>query len=199
MNPEQLLALQRNRQAVLRALDLLDGLGLDTDALRNELVLAIAELYSFVPTAPAEFHIRSAPIPISDHLTLGRDMLPCNLHPVSSAGRAYTLTKGQRAVLKDQFGLTPTAEVIVDEIATWPAAPTIVAYILIRSSEHVPASRRHLLNAATITDWVSFCARAKSIDEEAETITPARQRQLDAKKVSQPTQPTMAALLDLYS
>lgn len=162
---EQLIHVGKNARQIRLALTVLEDADLLLDAQHSRFTATLAELERYTPASyPDQFRIRSTPIDITEHLTEKRDMIPANLHPTTSPGRAYTLTKGQRAILRERYGMTPTKEVVVNEIAVWPAAPTCVRHISLRSTEHVPEHRRHLLNAAVIEDWTAFCEAAQAID-----------------------------------
>lgn len=200
MNTKKLLNVHKSQASLRAALTRLEEAGIDVSQASADFKATLAAFETHIPgDIPTEFHIRSSPIPFGDHVMLGNEMLPVNLHPASSAGRAYKLTKGQRAVLRDQFGMTPTTEVIVDEIAVWPAAPTAVAHIVIRSTEHIPDRRRHVLNAAVITDWAGFCSRAKSIDEEVDRVSDKEPKGDGVKVKPSSKLPTLDSLLSLYS
>lgn len=181
---EQLINITKSARGIRNAISVLESAGLDTSEVSAEFHGLLHSAESYVPANyPEAYRVRSVPLSITEHLTEDRDMTCANLHSPSSNGRIYTLTKGQRAVLRERYGMTPTKEVVVTEIAVWPAAPTCVQHILVRSTEHVPDSRHHVLNAATITDWVAFCTAARAIDEaevDVDEDTPRTKKQQTA-------------------
>lgn len=181
---EQLINITKSARAIRNALSVLEAAGLDARVCIFEFRELLEKAETYIPAGyPEAYRIRSVPLSITEHLTEDRDMTCANLHSPSSNGRIYTLTKGQRAVLRERYGMTPTKEVVVTEIAVWPAAPTCVQHILVRSTEHVPDSRHHVLNAATITDWVAFCTAARAIDEaevDVDEDTPRTKKQQSA-------------------
>jgi len=155
---ERLISVEQNAKKLLDALKTLDNSGIRIDESFAEFTRLHEEAARYVPKDyPEAYRIRATARSITEHLTENRDMLPVNLHSPSSNGRIYKLTPAQRSVLAERYGMTPTTEVIVSEIDVWPAAPTCVRSITIKSTEHVPEHRRHILSACVITDWVNFC------------------------------------------
>jgi hypothetical protein len=190
---ERLITLAKSLREVRQAIGVLETLGFNTAALSEEYASLRTELETYVPKDyPEKYRIRNNPVDITEHLTGNRDMLPSVLHSPSSNGRIYTLTKGQRAILRERYGMTPTKEVKVLEVSTWPAAPTCVQHIVITSTEHVPEHRRHLLNRAVIDDWVTFCTAAEAIDIEVDVHD-------DGEKSTKPTKPGNEKFADLLS
>ncbi len=184
---DKLAHVVRHAGEIRRALDVLRSASLDDGnltELEHEVQSVILTAENFVPAEyPDRFRIRAVPVPISEHIA-GDNVMTCsNLHAPSSNGRSYTLTPGQRTVLRDRYGMTPTKTVVVEEIAIWPAAPTCVRHVILRSNEHVPNTRKHVLNRAIIDDWVSFCDAALTIDsQEAESASSTGNEDQTAKK-----------------
>lgn len=168
---EQLIHVSKNSVNLTRALLTLETAGLDVHSLRTDLNGLRHELETYVPPSyPERYRIRSTPIDITEHLTGNRDLIPALLHAPTSQGRIYTLTKGQRTILRERYGMTPTTEVKLLELAVWPAAPTCVQHVVISSTEHVPDTRKHVLNRAVIDDWVTFCEASEAIDKEVDLV-----------------------------
>jgi hypothetical protein len=123
------------------------------------------------------------PSSVADHF---RDNLP---EPLSAAqcwqGRQYTLTPGQRAYLRDRYGLTPTRVVELIEVGLFRSAPTVVHTFVLRSAEHVDEQRRrHVLNAVCITNAAEFFARAAQIDKQREDDATASATKESTPKMS---------------
>lgn len=155
---DQLLLVTKSARDIREALHVLESANLPVSEATVRFRALLEQADTHVPTDyPTAFNIRATARPISEHLTENRDMIPVNLHSPSSNGRIFTLTPAQRSVLAERYGMTPTTEVVVSEIDVWPAAPTCVRSLTLRSTEHVPEHRRHILSACVITDWVNFC------------------------------------------
>jgi hypothetical protein len=112
------------------------------------------------------------PSSVADHF---RDNLP---EPLSAAqcweGRQYTLTPGQRAYLRDRYGLTPTRVVELIEVGLFRTTNIVHTFVL-RSAEHVDEQRRrHVLNAVCITNAAEFFERAAQLDKQREEETAAQ-------------------------
>jgi hypothetical protein len=80
-------------------------------------------------------------------------------------GRSYVLTPGQRAVLREWYGLTPTRTITLQEVALWPGTRH-PRRVIIRSDEHVHSGRRHVLVSATIDRPGQFFTAAWEKDQE---------------------------------
>jgi hypothetical protein len=82
-------------------------------------------------------------------------------------GFSYTLSKGQRALMREAYGMTPTATVTCVDVERWPGTqhPCRVSF---KSDVHVdPRLRRAVLTHVTITHVGDFFAQAAELDEEA--------------------------------
>jgi hypothetical protein len=88
-------------------------------------------------------------------------------------GRSYVLTPGQRAVLREWYGLTPTRTITLQEVALWPETRH-PRRIIIRSDEHVHSGRRHVLVSATIDRPGQFFTAALEKDQELRDQKPQR-------------------------
>jgi hypothetical protein len=103
----------------------------------------------------------------SEHLVgHGTDERP----PLSTrlvVGRAYSLTPGQRDVLRERYGLTPTRTIIVTGYNTFePVHPGVIRWVTIKSNMHVDDTRKHILISATIGDFGHFMATAEQRDRD---------------------------------
>jgi hypothetical protein len=122
------------------------------------------------------------PSATADHF---RDSLP---EPLSAAqcwqGRQYTLTPGQRAYLRDRYGLTPTRVVELTEVGLFRATNIVHTFVL-KSAEHVDEQRRrHVLNAVCITNAAEFFARAAQLDKQREDDATASATKESTPKMS---------------
>jgi len=92
-------------------------------------------------------------------------------------GYSYSLTPGQRAWLRDNYGLTPTATVTITGIARWPGTrhPQMIS---LRSDIHVdPRQRKHVLVEAVIREPGRFFTESAAHDaklEAARTVNEAK-------------------------
>tara|TARA_R110000868_G_scaffold160977_5_gene390830 strand:- start:1906 stop:2727 length:822 start_codon:yes stop_codon:yes gene_type:complete len=77
-------------------------------------------------------------------------------------GRQYLLTPGQRALLRQRYGLTPTREVVVSEVELFEGTSVIRSFAI--KSTLVVADRRHLLDAAVICPASDFFAEALRLE-----------------------------------
>lgn len=159
MTPEdQLIHIIRHRHALREAVDVLERAALPTDEVARALRTLIARADTYIPASyPTAYRIRATARSVTEHLTENRDMIPANLHSPTSNGRIFTLTSAQRGILAERYGMTPTTEVVVTEVDVWPADTTCVRSITIKSTEHIPDTRKHILSACVIDDWVAFC------------------------------------------
>lgn len=163
---EQLILVAKTSKEIRSALTVLENAGFKITELEETYLTLRLRMETYVPANyPDSYRIRSAPLSISEHLTESRDLIPANLHSPTSNGRIYTLTSAQRSVLSKRYGMTPTKEVKLVELAVWPASPTCVRHIIIASTDHVPAHRKHLLSSAVIDDWVTFCHAVETVEQ----------------------------------
>lgn len=176
---EQLIHVARNQRQIVEALNVIEAAKIDgalVSGLRTQFDSLRRQLETHVPKEyPQSARIRLTPLSLTDHLE-SQEMIPSNLHE-SNAGRMYKLTKGQRQVLRDRYHLTPTKEVVLVDIQVWPAARDCVRSVTIKSTEHVPENRKHLLNACVIDDWAAFCEAVRIAEANAEI-----QAEIDKRK-----------------
>jgi len=149
-------------------LTLLKSIGLKTSQIESDL----EQLTSDIKRCPSADDLRwplSPPEEIGAHLSLGADRptLDCKL----VRGRSYGLTPGQRDILRDWYGLTPTRTIEVVNVELFDPAVyhhhNIVRSVTLRSNIHVEEhKRKHMLISCVIDNWGAFCTAAKKRDEE---------------------------------
>ena len=82
--------------------------------------------------------------------------------------RHYSLSPGQRDVLRNRYGLTPAKTIILTDVALFPGT-NIIWSINLRSAEHIDVMRRrHVLSAAVIAPVAKFFDDAQARDKERE-------------------------------
>lgn len=114
-------------------------------------------------------------------------------------GHAVKLTPGQRAVLRDDYDLTPTALVEIVEVEVYsPPHRDIIRAVTIASQ--LPAEqRRHVLSTARIDRFGEFLKRAsdreKQLTEEREAKASSRTSSTTTTK----TKSKQAQLDELYA
>lgn len=96
--------------------------------------------------------------------------------------RHYTLTPGQRDVLRNRYGLTPAQHIIVTDVALFKGT-NIIWSVTIKSAEHIdPRRRRHVLHAACIAPAAKFFADGIAQDKEREAEAAANAAAADEKR-----------------
>lgn len=79
-------------------------------------------------------------------------------------GYSYSLTAGQRELLREMYGMTPSQTVTVTWIEKWPHSDWLRS-LRIQSDVHVdPRLRRHLFTAVVIKTTGKFFAEAERLD-----------------------------------
>jgi hypothetical protein len=154
-NGESLVKLQE-------AIDTLRAYGLPVKGVQDALTQRVEDDKRVPDEADRRWSV--GPVPsIEDHLSMGdgRPTLGCGM----VVGRAYELTPGQRDVLRERFGMTPSRLVRVDEVAMFDGGQMIKRVIL-HSEEHVPSNRRHLMVAVVIDHWGEFMDAAQAKDAQ---------------------------------
>jgi hypothetical protein len=151
---------------------------------------------------PSEADLRwpvEQPTVVAEHITLGNDrpVLSCKLQ----VGRAYSLTPGQRDVVRDWFNMTPAPLIEVLEVALYPGTQYIQR-VTLKSCEHVDPRRRRVMTKFAIDKWGEFCSQAKQRDTEraeAREGDPVDDDESDkpAKK-STKKQPLLSELMNEY-
>lgn len=155
-------------------------------------------LASFDSESPDDFD-RRYELPV-DAPTIGEHFLNGEAQVLSPghlwAGYSYTLTPGQRAWLREQYGMTPTATVTVLEIARWPGTrhPRVLH---LKSDLHVdPRQRRHILTSAVIRTPGKFFAEAAQYDAEREAQLAAEDAEKVAKGEATGKKPRVRKIVD---
>lgn len=92
-----------------------------------------------------------------------RPTLSCRMQ----VGMAYSLTPGQRDVIRDRFNMTPAPLVEVIECAMYEDGVHI-RRVTLKSCEHVDPRRRAMMTKFSIDAWGQFCADAKQRDADRE-------------------------------
>jgi len=119
-----------------------------------------------------------------------RPTLSCRLQ----VGMAYSLTPGQRDVIRDRFHMTPAPLVEVIECAMY-ADNIHIRRVTLKSCEHVDPRRRGVMTKFSIDEWGQFCADAKRRDidrEEAKEKAQSESEAPDAGKTTKTAKPTKA-------
>lgn len=119
--------------------------------------------------------------PISEHLEFAGCPL---LSPTYvQAGRQYTLTPGMRDVLRERYGLTPTATVVLTNVGFFSNELKVIWSITLSSAEHIPQTRTRVLKAVVLQPASQFFhdaaihdkAREAEAKEKSETKDKERQ------------------------
>lgn len=171
-----------------RALHLLTTMGYDTGELWREHNMWLALYDERKPTA-------------RDVAWAKRNAAPAELTaelPTLSAAqcfgdRQFLLTPGQRDILRDKFGLTPTKVVVVQNVALFKDSVLVSGFTL-KSAEHVdPRLRTKVLNSVYIHNAAEFFELGHLKDKERE----AAREEADAEKVKAGGRPRTAKNLAL--
>lgn len=94
----------------------------------------------------------------------------------------FRLSPGQRKVLKDMAGLTPTRTITVTDLDLYPNT-TAVRTLTIRSNVHIPEhQRKHVLVKWTITSFGDFMQRAYDAEVEIEAVKVAEAKEKSPSK-----------------
>lgn len=143
----------------------LTALGMDTSQLRRDL----SEVEARSEGSPTEDDLRyvipTVPPTTLEHFVDGEPQILSA--EVLWPGMSYTLTPGQRAVLRETYGLTPTATVTVSLIECWPGTqhPRMMK---VTSDLHVdPRHRKHVLTSCIIRGVGTFLRTASEFDSES--------------------------------
>lgn len=158
MSPEQ------HRPHIEAALRVLEGHGFDVKSLWRELATRVSTWERGTPSEDdVRYTLPSVQPDLLNHLVDGAKQ---TLSPsVMWNGYSYTLTPGQRSILRDTYGLTPTQTVTVAWVEAWPGTqhPRVMK---LTSDLHVdPRNRRHVLVSAVINDVGTFFKNAMELDE----------------------------------
>jgi hypothetical protein len=97
------------------------------------------------------------------------------------SGRQYTLSPGQRDVLRARHGMTPTKDILIRDVALFKGTNLISQFTLC-STEHIDMRRRrHVLTEVVIAPASAFFSKAAQLDKEHE----AEQVEADTKRVKE--------------
>jgi hypothetical protein len=97
------------------------------------------------------------------------------------SGRQYTLSSGQRDVLRARHGMTPTKDILIRDVALFKGTNLISQFTLC-STEHIDVRRRrHVLTEVVISPASAFFAKAAQLDKERE----AEAVEADVKRVKE--------------
>lgn len=168
-------SIEQHRPRIETVLRELDAHGFDTKALWRELSTRVAVHERGTPSeADLRYTCPTVAPDLATHFSEGG--VPQELSAgVMWAGYSYTLTPGQRAVLRDTYGLTPTQTVTVDYIEPWPGTQH-PRNVKLRSDIHVdPRHRRHVLTQCVIRDVATFFADAQEHDNAQSASATNRQ------------------------
>lgn len=162
MNPEQ------HRPQIEGALRTLESHGFDVKALWRELSTRVSTWERGTPSEDdTRYTLPSVQPDLLNHLIDGRNQ---DLHPsVMWNGYSYTLSPGQRSILRDTYGLTPTQTVTVAWVEAWPGTqyPRVMK---LTSDLHIdPRNRKHVLVSAVINDVGTFFKTAAELDDAERT------------------------------
>jgi len=124
-----------------------------------------------------------------------RPTLSCRLQ----VGMAYSLTPGQRDVIRDRFNMTPAPLVEVIECAMYEDG-VHVRRVTLKSCEHVDPRRRAVMTKFSIDAWGQFCADAKQRDADREEAKAGGQAESEAtgdRKTVKPVKAPSAKAVNL--
>lgn len=116
-----------------------------------------------------------------------RPTLSCRLQ----VGMAYSLTPGQRDVIRDRFNMTPAPLVEVIECAMY-SDNIHIRRVTLKSCEHVDPRRRAMMTRFSIDAWGQFCADAKQRDADREEAKAGLQAESEATDAGRTTKATKA-------
>lgn len=155
---------QQQSESALRALE---SLGFDVKPLWRELSDRIARAESGTPDADdLRYTIRGIPPTTEEHFVDGK---PQVLDPyVLWSGFSYTLTPGQRSLLRDTYGMTPTQTVTVASVETWPGTLHPRTMKLVSDLHVDPRHRTKVLTSCIIRNVGEFFRKAEETDAATE-------------------------------
>lgn len=116
-----------------------------------------------------------------------RPTLSCRMR----VGMAYSLTPGQRDVIRDRFNMTPAPLVEVIECAMY-SDNIHIRRVTLKSCEHVDPRRRAMMTKFSIDAWGQFCADAKQRDADREEAKAGSQAESEAPGDGKTVKPVKA-------
>lgn len=168
--------IEHHRHAIESALRVLDAHGFVTAPLWRDLAERSARHERGTPGEADKKYTCPATAPdIATHFA--ERGVPQELAAsVMWVGYSYALTPGQRGVLRDTYGLTPTQTVTVEWVEMWPGTQHPRS-VKLKSDIHVdPRNRKHVLTSCVIRDVAAFFTAASELD--ASEAGSAAKRQL---------------------
>ncbi len=181
-----------NIERITSSIAYLEGEAFDCSALRTQLDAMLACHEAEQPTQrDMLYRMPEAAPTITEHLQSGSN-------PVFTAGRlwsgySYELTPGQRSILREAYGMTPTQTVTITDIETWKGTRFLRSFKLTSDIHTDPRARRHVLTACIIRDAGAFLHAAAELDAKA--ASEAREKPQKAKTSQDMVLPTLDALL----
>lgn len=171
-----------HRERVEATFRWLESVGLSTESLWTQHADLLASADS---ESPSEFDVRYE-LPVDRPTVLehfdGKQPQVLSVGHLW-AGYSYSLTPGQRAWLRDNYGMTPTQTITVLEVSAWPGTRH-PRYLHIKSDFHVdPRNRRHVLVNAVIRQPGKFFTESAARDAELEA---AREKAAAEREESTP-------------
>lgn len=168
------------------ALKCLTSHGYATEALWAEHKAWVDSLDARQPTDDdRKWASRSAkPVGMKDHFANG---LPEVLTAAQAwEGRQYLLSPGQRDVLRERYGLTPSKVVEVVEVGMF-AGTSIIHSITLKSALHVEEhKRKHVLSAVVISPAADFFSTAAAKDAARQDDSPLDEGDKPVKTKAEP-------------
>lgn len=185
-------------EQVETCLKALTSYGYDTTALWKEHNEWLASLDDRKCTDEDRKWATQLPVPSSmeDHFAGGEAevLTAARCH----VGRQYSLSPGQRDVLRERYGLTPTMTVVAENVQMYKDTDVIFA-LTIRSTEHIDPKRRRVLNSVVLSPASAFFRDAAAKDAaraEADSVDEDRE---PSKRVSSPRIVNTKSLAAAYS
>lgn len=156
-------SIEQHRPAIEAALRVLDSHAFDTKALWRELSTRIAVHERGTPgEADLKYTCPTVAPDITTHFVDGEPQVldaGCMW-----GGYSYSLTPGQRSVLRDTYGMTPTQTVTVEWVELWPGTQH-PRTMKLKSDIHIdPRNRKHVLTSCVIRDVAAFFTTALRLD-----------------------------------
>jgi hypothetical protein len=113
-------------------------------------------------------------------------------------GRKYTLSPGQRDVLRERYGLTPTVTVVATNVELYSTEDVIYSLTL-KSVEHVDERRRrHVLNEVVLCPASAFFHDAAVLDKAREEEAAERAAEREGRESTSARQPKAASIALAY-
>ncbi len=110
--------------------------------------------------------------------------------------RQFTLSPGQRDVLRTAHGLTPTQVVVLRNVVTFPGT-NVLYQITIVSAEHIDPRRRNHVLVSAVINAAEFFEKASERDKEREAARAEADEKADKKRVAKGESPRSVKRLAL--